>query len=84
VPATLEGSNTGRAVRKLLGRLVSNEITWKEMKPRVAKRRVCVTLRTGFFTLCRNCKKKKNKKYKKWEEAEERFPQHETDLVLLL
>ena len=63
---------------ELLGRLVSNEITLKEMKQRVAKRRVCVTLRTGFAPY------KLKKKKKKWEEAEERLPQHATDLVLLL
>jgi len=61
VPATLEGSNTGRAVRKLLGRLVSNEITWKEMKPRVAQRRVCVTLRQVFSPYVETAKKIKIK-----------------------
>jgi len=58
---------------ELLGRLVSNEITLKEMKQRAAKEKKMCDLKDRFLHLT-NCKK--------WEEAEERFPQHATEKAL--
>ena len=75
MPATLEGSNTGRAVRKIS---VKRNHTERDEAKSSKEKSVC-DLKDRFCTL-QTAKKKK----KKWEEAEERLPKHATDLVLLL